>query len=206
MAGLAGGAIGYVGGYAWPLGAEAVAGGVSAEIMGGDFGEGALQGGLHSMGQTVGGILAPTQTLGTQNPQGGDVIYLKPDSPVGWFISLFGGGVFSHTGIMVSPTEMAHSTWGGKGAGTVDFETNKRYLSRGVYVSRRFRGNKAVINAARALATQTPQIKYSFFGGKVCSTFNAAAFNRAGHRGWYGIGPNSQAQYRQFYITRTYGH
>ena len=204
LAGLAGGTIGYVGGYAWPLGAEAVAGGVSAEIMGGDFGEGALQGGLHSMGKTVGGILAPMQTLGEQDVQAGDTVYFKPDSAIGWGMVLFEGGIFSHTGIALGDAEMAHSTMK-TGADIVDFKKSPEYLSRKAYILKRFRGNRAIIRTAKALAIH--KTGYGFLPGQnVCSTFNAAAFNRAGYRGWHGIGPNSQARYRQFYITRTYGY
>ncbi len=204
LAGLAGGTIGYVGGYAWPLGADAVAGGVSAVIMGGKFGDGASQGAVHSLGNTVGGLLVPMETLGQQEVKAGDAVYLKPDGPASVLISLFEGGVFGHTGVMVSNTEMVQSSWGHGGVKKIDIKDG--YLTRGAYVSQRFRGNQQVIKAANALATQ--RISYGFGPGqKVCSTCNAAAFNQAGYGGWYGIGPNNQASqmgYSQFHTTRIY--
>ncbi|MDD4910169.1 MAG: toxin TcdB middle/N-terminal domain-containing protein [Candidatus Omnitrophica bacterium] len=194
LAGFAGGTIGYIGGSVWPLGAEIVAGGVSAEILGGDFGEGAREGGLHSLGQTVGGILAtPTQSLGEQNLEGGDVVFFKPDSAIGWGIALFEGGIFSHTGIMLNKTEMAHSTWE-TGTGIVNIE--KGYSKRQAYVSNRFRRNQYVIDAAKSLAKE--KITYGMLPGQyVCSTFNSAVLDKSGYPDWYGIGPNSQVRYFQ---------
>jgi RHS repeat-associated protein len=195
LAGLAGGAISYAGGYVWPLGADAVAGGVSSIIMGGDFGEGAAQGAYYNMAQTVGGILAPMPTLGEQNPQPGDTAFLKADSPVGWGISLFEGGPFSHVGT-VTDKGLASTNFG-KNSG---YEDLGKYRNRGAYVSTRYRGNQSVINAAKALSDQSPKIRYGFTPGqKVCSTITASAINKA-DRGWWGIGPNSQLN-----VIQTYG-
>ena len=205
LAGLAGGTIGYVGGRAWPLGADAVAGGVASVIQGGDFGEGAANGAYYNLAATAGGLLAPMPTLGQQDVQKGDAIYLKPDGPVNALISFFEGGVFSHTGTMVSKTEMVQSSIGDNGVRIVNTE---RYKGRGAYVSQRFRGNQEVVNQALTVANRQ-KINYGFLPGqKVCSTCNAYVYNKAGNSGWYGIGPNSQASgmgYSQFHITRMYG-
>jgi hypothetical protein len=196
LAGLAGGTISYTGGYVWPLGADAVAGGVSSVIMGGDFGEGAAQGAYYNIANTIGGILAPMSTIGEQNPQKGDVVYLKADSPVGLGISLLEGGPFSHVGI-VTDKGLASTNFG-KNSG---YENLDDYSKRGAYVSTRYRGNKSVINAAMALGDVSPKMQYGFSPGqKVCSTFTAAALNNAGYGGWYGVGPNSQQR-----IIRMYG-
>lgn len=153
-----------------------MAGGVSSVIMGGDFGEGALQGGLVSAGSSVGQMLAPMASLGQQDHQGGDIAYLKPENLLTAMIPMFeGGGPFSHTITLTGNGMMAHSTLGG-GAQAVPI--SQEYLNRGAYISKRFRGNQGFINAA--------------------------AINRAGYSGWYGIGPNSQARglgYSQFGIT-----
>ncbi|MGD0336366.1 MAG: RHS repeat-associated core domain-containing protein [Candidatus Omnitrophota bacterium] len=195
LAGLAGGTISYAGGFVWPLGADAVAGGVSSVIMGGDFGEGAAQGAYYNMAETVGGILGPMPTLGEQNPQPGDTVFLKADSPVGWGISLFEGGPFSHVGTVTD--QGLASTNFGKNSG---FEDLGQYSNRGAYVSTRYRGNQSVINAAAALSNQSPKIKYGFFPGqKVCSTITASALNK-GNGGWWGIGPNSELK-----VMKTYG-
>ncbi|MDP2922026.1 MAG: toxin TcdB middle/N-terminal domain-containing protein [Candidatus Omnitrophota bacterium] len=195
FAGLAGGAIGYAGGFVWPLGADAIGGGVAAEIMGGKFGEGAAQGAYYNMAETIGGILAPMSSLGEQNPQPGDVAFLKADSPVGLGISLFEGGPFSHVGI-VTDKGLASTNFG-KNSG---YEDLGQYSNRSAYVSTRYRGSQSVINAATAMANVIPKIQYGFFPGqKVCSTITAAALNNAGYGGWYGIGPNSQQKMIRMY-------
>ncbi|MCX5697566.1 MAG: FG-GAP-like repeat-containing protein [Candidatus Omnitrophica bacterium] len=195
LSGLAGGTIGYIGGFVWPLGGDAVAGGVSSVVMGGDFGEGAAQGAYYNMADTVGGILGPMPTLGEQDPQPGDIAFLKANSSPGWGISLFEGGPFSHVGT-VTDKGLASTNFG-EDSGYVDLG---KYSNRGAYVSTRYRGNQSVINAAMALSNQSPKIRYGFFfGQKVCSTITVSALNK-GDRGWWGIGPNSQ-----FNVMKTYG-
>jgi hypothetical protein len=117
-------------------------------------------------------------------------------------IALFEGGVFSHTGIVLGNGQMAHSTLA-SGSSIVKIDIQP-YSKRGAYISRRYRGSQQVINTAKSLAVR--RTGYGFLPGqKVCSTFNAAAFNQAGYNGWYGIGPNSQAQYMPFTVTKIYG-
>lgn len=147
------------------------------------------------MAQTAGGILAPMPTLGEQNPQPGDTAFLKADSPIGWGISLFEGGPFSHVGT-VTDKGLASTNFG-KNSG---YEDLGKYRNRGAYVSTRYRGNQSVINAAKALSDQSPKIRYGFTPGqKVCSTITASALNKV-DRGWWGIGPNSQLN-----VIQTYG-
>ena len=210
LGGLAGGTVGFLGSKISPMGASALAGGTSAEIQGGEFGEGALQGSLNSAGETVGGILAPGEKFNANNAKEGDIVYLKPDSLQGLLISLFEGGPFSHVGIVARDSSGNLTLASTNFKGDNGYTPLSKYEKRGAFVSTRFRGNKSVINAAKALATQPPRISYGFFPGqKVCSTITAAALNNAGYRGWYGIGPNTQAMgfgYHQFHMTRSYGY
>ena len=200
LGGLAGGVISQAGGSVWQLGADAVAGGVASEIQGGEFGEGAMYGAIDNAVATAVELALPMPTIGEQNPQSGDTVYYKPDSITGVFISLFEGGPFSHNGIMVDNENMAHASIGGGGE-IVNIE-KQGYTKRQGAISKRFRGNQKVITAATALTTQyNGHSRYGFLPNqKVCSTLNAAAYNNAGYKGWYGIGPNSQ-----FKITKTYG-
>lgn len=200
LAGFASGAAGYLTG-SLGIASGAIAGGVSSVIQGGKFGDGAIDGVIHSAGQTLGGILAPMKALGKHDLQKGDVVYLKPENFLTALISFIDGGVFSHTGIYLGDGEMAHSTLNG-GSGIVDVVG---YKDRGAYIDKRFRGNKKITKIAAQLANRS--IGYGFLPGqKVCSTFNAAVFNQAGYQGWYGIGPNSQSSYQQFEIMRSYGY
>lgn len=207
LAGLAGGAIGYAGGYVWPLGADAIAGGTASVIQGGEFGDGAANGAYYNLASTAGGLLAPMQTLGEQQEsvQPGDTIYFKPGKGdlIGAFVSFFEGGPFAHVGTVVDKNYMASAD---PAHGTTLQEWRK-YGQRQAYINRRFEGNQRVIAAARALAVSNRS--YGFIGNqRVCSTTCASAFNQAGYRGWYGVGPNSQASvlgYSQYRTTRMYG-
>ncbi|MBF0569829.1 MAG: VCBS repeat-containing protein, partial [Candidatus Omnitrophica bacterium] len=101
LAGFVGGTIGYIGGQVWPMGAQALAGGVASEINGGDFASGAGEGALNSFGTSLGGDFAPMEKMSAQNVAEGDIVYFQPDSLSGIAISLFDGGPFSHVGTVV---------------------------------------------------------------------------------------------------------
>ena len=189
LAGLAGGTIGYIGGGIWPLGADAVAGGVASVIQGGKFGDGASDGAFNSMASTVGGLMAPMPKLSQQEVEPGDLVFVKPGKMdfIGWGISLFEGGVFSHVGLVVDNKNMM-SAGPQKGVG---YQELKHYQDRQARISSRFRGNQNVINAANSLAVS--KASYGFgINQKVCSTACGSAISRGTGQGWTGIGPNSQ--------------
>ncbi len=191
LAGLAGGTIGYVGGFAWPLGADAVAGGVSSVIMGGDFGEGAAQGAYYNMAQTIGGILAPMDTVKNQNVQPGDLAFMKADGIFGLGIALLEGGPFSHVKILTDTGNWVSAL---PKAGVSTF-SKASYDNKQAVVLKGFRGNQSVIHAAKSLAASNPPLPYNYvlFGrGRVCSTACGSAISMGGGRQWTGIGPNSQ--------------
>jgi len=138
-------------------------------------------------------------TLGEQNPQPGDIAFLKADGPVGWGISLFEGGPFSHAQILTDNGNWVSAT---PGRGVSSYP-KASYDNRPGVIVKKFRGNQNVINAAKAETVAKPPLKYNYvFGGRgrVCSTACGNAISVGRGVSWTGIGPNSQ--YNTF---KTYG-
>jgi hypothetical protein len=199
LAGLASAAIVGLGSKVWPLGAAAIAGGAASEIEGGEFGEGVR---FAAIGRSMGTMLelaVPAETIAEQNPQPGDLAFMKPRNPLTALISIFEGGSFSHVK-MLDDTGRWISATPGKG---VDYFSYDAYSGRRGKVVRRFRGNQRVIAVAKAQAVTNPPLPYNYVvggRGRVCSTACGNAISVGAGVKWTGIGPNSQ--YNTF---RSYG-
>lgn len=204
LAGLAGGVIAFGGSSVWPLGADAVAGGVASVIQGGEFAEGAQAGAINNGLTTMIDLLAPMESLGSQNSQSGDLIYMKASSPIGLLISFFEGGAFSHVGLQYDNENFTSATLQrvpGKDRNGVGSWKLDDYKERQVRIVSRFRGNQNVINAAKNLAISKVPITYGFgMNQKVCSTTCGNAILDGTSRNWAGVGPNSQ-----YILFKSYG-
>ncbi|PIY82390.1 MAG: hypothetical protein COY78_06955, partial [Candidatus Omnitrophica bacterium CG_4_10_14_0_8_um_filter_44_12] len=199
LAGLAGGVIGYAGGRVWPLGADAVAGGIASMIQGGDFAEGAKFGAIDNVIATAAGLAMPMDQIKNQDVQPGDIAYMKADGVLGYGIAFLEGGPFSHVKILSDSNNWV-SALPRAGVGTF---SKASYDDQQAIILRGFRGNKNVINAARAETVAKPPLKYNYvFGGRgrVCSTTCGNAVSVGGGPSWTGIGPNSQ-----YNTLKTYG-
>lgn len=211
LAGFAGSLISFGGQRIWPLGADALAGGVSSAIRGGSFEEGVKQGAFSNALATTIDLLTPSATLGELDTQEGDLIYFKANSPIGLAISYFEGGAFSHVGIKIDNDTILSATWQ-KPAGMDRNGIRKQSISpytdegrklfyRQAKVQTNFRGNKNLIRAATNLANSPLPITYGFFPNQaVCSTTCGKAINNSGNTMWTGIGPNSL-----YHVMSTYG-
>jgi len=192
LAGMAGAVIAFGGSRIWPLGADAIAGGVSSVIQGGEFGEGAQFGAIDNAITTTMDLMMPMETVKNQDVQPGDLAYMKADGLVGHAIAFFEGGAFSHVKVLTEQNQWVSAT-PGKGVSTYSKDS---YNNRQARIISKFRGNQNVINAAKALAASKPPMSYNYVilggNGRVCSTTCGNAISVGANIPWTGIGPNSQ--------------
>jgi len=134
-----------------------------------------------------------------QEIKGGDLVFMKAQDPLGYLISFFEGGAFSHVGMAVDSKRMVSAT----PKEGVTYQEFKFFKGRQVTVNQRFRGNQNVINAAKAQTVAKPPLTYNYViwgRGRVCSTTTGNAISEGAGVSWTGIGPN--AQYNTF---KSYG-
>lgn len=197
LAGLAGGIISFSGARVWSLGADAVAGGVSSVIQGGEFGEGAKFGAIDNAIITATELLMPMEKLANQEVKPGDLAFMKPDSALGYLISFFEGGAFSHVKLAIDNEHFMSAT-PQKGVNVFKI---KDYSDRQTRILKNFRGDQRVINAAKNLSVSKLPYNYVILErGKVCSTSCGNAISVGTGISWTGIGPNSQ-----YNVFKSYG-
>jgi len=191
LAGMAGAVVAFGGSRAWPLGADAIAGGVSSVIQGGKFGEGAKFGAIDNAMTTMLELALPMKTIDNQDIQGGDLVFIKAQDPLGALIAFVEGGAFSHVGTVIDSKRMVSATPGGG----VTYQSFEKFKGRQVRVNSRFRGNQQVIQAAKAQTVAKPPLTYNYVvggRGRICSTCVGNAISVGTGIAWTGIGPNSQ--------------